>query len=453
MLQHTRNTCSRNRNGHFKIDHFEHQVKRFTVNETKLFSVIKHKKVCSRVIIVKEVEVGGPDSEMLKRPIQETSVGVEKDQSATTKTDKWTVQQAVSWGIRNGMDTQQLHELSEFATLVKSVELPSDLLRGGTVLDNGSFGTIVKTTFEGAPVAVKCFLQVICTPLQRRAVVPCLTRVPIAQDGKKSMAQYLREANLELSVLCSTKHPHIVKFLGAPACLPTETDNQPLLFGMVFEFCAGGSLFSFLHEKKAQITRWEKIRLAKELASALEYLHSETIIHRDLSSRNILLTNELKVKLADFGCARNIPAGTYQPTTISGSPPWMAPEQLGGLPLSFSADVWSLGVILWELLTELVPWNEVSNELWVLRQLVFDEGRHLPTPDMSNFAAPEERDAATIITMILQSTFQRSPHSRAPVATILAGLQAICDKRAKVRTIQHSNAHSFARTRHTQPDK
>ncbi len=117
----------------------------------------------------------------------------------------------------------------------------------------------------------------------------------------------LREAHLELSMLCSTKHPNIVEFLGVAAYFPIEADaDQSNSFGFVFEFCSNGSLFSIIHEKRVKICFEEKIRLMKELAMSLVYLHTQEIIHRDISSRNILLTGDLKLKLADFGCARKV---------------------------------------------------------------------------------------------------------------------------------------------------
>jgi serine/threonine protein kinase len=126
-------------------------------------------------------------------------------------------------------------------------------------------------------------------------------------SGSKSLGQALREAHLELSILCSIKHPHIVDFLGVPAYFPKESDkDQSNSFGFVFEFCSNGSLFLNLHQRKKPFTFAEKMRLMKELAASLVYLHGQGIIHRDISSRNILLTEDLTLKLADFGCARKV---------------------------------------------------------------------------------------------------------------------------------------------------
>uniref|UniRef100_A0A7S0MHJ9 Protein kinase domain-containing protein n=1 Tax=Cryptomonas curvata TaxID=233186 RepID=A0A7S0MHJ9_9CRYP len=232
-------------------------------------------------------------------------------------------------------------------------------------------------------------------------------------------------------MLCSTKHPNIVEFLGVPAYFPSEADSdQTNSFGFVFEFCSNGSLFSIIHEKRVKFSFQDKIRLMKELAMSLVYLQTQEIIHRDISSRNILLTGDLTLKLADFGCARKISGATYQPTTISGNPPWMSPEQLGGLSLSFSADVWSFGVVVWELVTETLPWNEVASDLWAMRKRVFDEGHHLPIPQI-NSALPEIKDDARVIAVIIKTCFSRHPFARPSMATILSSLHAIEEQRSR----------------------
>ena len=365
----------------------------------------------------------------------------------------WTIESAVQWGSRNGLDSQRLSELHEFSSLIKTVELSSSDIKGGVTLDSGSFGTIEKCTLNGTTVAVKRFTKVLgFSSLFDFFVFEVFVHEQDGASASKSVAQVLRDAYLELSMLCSIKHPNIVEFLGCPAYFPGESEaDQSNSFGFVFEFCSNGSLFSVIHEKRTKFAFDEKIRLMKELATSLVYLHSEEIIHRDISSRNILLTGDLKLKLADFGCARKvnnmlssyvlwliylcqISGGSYQPTTISGNPPWMSPEQLGGLVLSFSADVWSFGVVCWELFTETIPWNEVANDLWSMRQRVFEEGNHLPIP-LTNSAPSEIRDEVRAVTMLMKMAFLRTAAARPPITAILAALEAIELRKTRVCTL------------------
>merc|ERR1719199_2188524 len=100
-----------------------------------------------------------------------------------------------------------------------------------------------------------------------------------------------------------------------------------------------------------------KLKWAAEVADGLAYIHSLKIVHRDLSSRNLLLTSDNKVKICDFGCARVLYNYSHLPSFISGSPPWMAPEQIMGSHLTVAVDVYAFGSILWELLTHQVPFS------------------------------------------------------------------------------------------------
>jgi serine/threonine protein kinase len=83
------------------------------------------------------------------------------------------------------------------------------------------------------------------------------------------------------------------------------------------------------------------------------------VLHRDLSTQNILLSSDHKIKIADFGTARKVNGrGTYNTSTIIGSPAYMAPEQIDARTMSLKTDMWAVGVNLWELATQKLPWAE-----------------------------------------------------------------------------------------------
>ena len=136
--------------------------------------------------------------------------------------------------------------------------------------------------------------------------------------------------------------------------------------GFVFELCDKGSLFKMLHEaSRPRLSPKQKVDLAAQIGFGLSYLHTKrkddkrAIVHRDISARNILLTgpqDKLVVKIADFGVARVMVNETLSTTTISGSPPYMAPEQLIGSNLTVQCDMWGFGVLIWEMLNEKIPW-------------------------------------------------------------------------------------------------
>ena len=101
-------------------------------------------------------------------------------------------------------------------------------------------------------------------------------------------------------------------------------------------------------------------KLSYDLISALYYLHSHRILHRDLKPPNILLDKHYSAKLCDFGLARNMTLGTQILTSIKGTPLYMAPELLEGRGYGHETDLWSLGCIIYEMLAGESPFNTRS---------------------------------------------------------------------------------------------
>lgn len=104
-----------------------------------------------------------------------------------------------------------------------------------------------------------------------------------------------------------------------------------MLDGLVLTLAHGSCEEGDLHkkiQKNVHFSISHKLNMLAGVASGIAYLHSLPIVHRDLSSRNLLLTSSGHVKICDFGCARIMNHFSYRPSFISGSPPWMAPEQV-----------------------------------------------------------------------------------------------------------------------------
>ena len=127
-----------------------------------------------------------------------------------------------------------------------------------------------------------------------------------------------------------------------------------------------------------------------DLANGLSYLHNHKVIHRDLGSRNLLLSNS-RLKICDFGCARKMTNHSLSTSTISGSPPWMSPEQVSGKDLTLKSDVFSYGTILWEIATETVPHKDVDSGSLEAHRQAIEAGLEPRLPSQSHMpGCPQE---------------------------------------------------------------
>eukprot|EP00899_Mesostigma_viride_P028194 jgi/Mesvir1/855/Mv17428-RA.1 len=159
----------------------------------------------------------------------------------------------------------------------------------------------------------------------------------IMKHGKSE--KDIRNLRQEIEILRNLRHDNIIQMLDA---FETKTE-----FCVVTEF-AQGELFEILEDDQ-NLPESEVRLIARQLVKALHYLHSNRIIHRDMKPQNILISSGGKVKLCDFGFARAMSCNTMVLTSIKGTPLYMAPELVQELPYNHTADLWSLGVILYEL--------------------------------------------------------------------------------------------------------
>ena len=139
---------------------------------------------------------------------------------------------------------------------------------------------------------------------------------------------------------------------------------------LIMEYMDQGSLYSYLHNNK-KLSPVQQLRIALEAARGLQYLHTQAkpILHRDIKSMNVLLeikNKELHAKLTDFGLSQvkeeaSKKSGNKE-EKAAGSFPWMAPELLTRNPqFSKASDVYSFGMLLWEIITKETPYKNVNN--------------------------------------------------------------------------------------------
>ena len=157
-------------------------------------------------------------------------------------------------------------------------------------------------------------------------------------------------AEADLKHLRKLNHPNIVHFKGV--CI------QSPCYCIVMEYCPYGQLYDVMKNGR-QIPPHLVIEWSKQIASGMQYLHSRKIIHRDLKSPNVLLSYNDTLKISDFGISRQWTEGDTK-LSFAGTVSWMAPEVIRVESCSEKVDVWSFGVVLWELLTCEIPYKGVD---------------------------------------------------------------------------------------------
>jgi len=140
------------------------------------------------------------------------------------------------------------------------------------------------------------------------------------------------------------------------------------IISIIMEYMEAGNLFDLIHVKHTPLSIVQRMRMARHCALGLSVLHSNNILHRDIKSMNVLLSSDYTCKLTDFGCAKTVNNYPNILNTInSGTPLWMAPEVKMGV-YSFSADVYSLGLVLFEIFEQQLPQFDMTNMTVIIPQ-------------------------------------------------------------------------------------
>ncbi|XP_070053398.1 serine/threonine-protein kinase TIO [Nicotiana tomentosiformis] len=219
------------------------------------------------------------------------------------------------------------------------------------LVGEGSFGKVYKgrRKFTGQTVAMKF----------------------IPKHGKSD--KDIHNLRQEIEILRKLKHENIIAMLDSFESLQE--------FCVVTEF-AQGELFEILEDDKC-LPEEQVQAIAKQLVRALHYLHSNRIIHRDMKPQNILIGAGSIVKLCDFGFARAMSTNTVVLRSIKGTPLYMAPELVREQPYNHTADLWSLGVILYELFVGQPPFY--TNSVYALVRHIIKDPVKYPDNMSSSF--------------------------------------------------------------------
>jgi serine/threonine protein kinase len=177
----------------------------------------------------------------------------------------------------------------------------------------------------------------------------CRVAIKFFQAGPRKTKCFRREA----ATLLRLRHPHILLVMGIISMPPTG-------FAIVSELCMGASLFYRLFKKKDINLRCGLV-VGTQVGSALAYLHGRRYHHRDVKASNVFLLNRSRdepiAKLGDFASCRAFDSGGLTPGHTVGTPGYMAPEMARDEPYDQSADIFSLGLLLYELIAQQRAWS------------------------------------------------------------------------------------------------
>ncbi|KAG4199989.1 hypothetical protein ERO13_A05G182300v2 [Gossypium hirsutum] len=206
-------------------------------------------------------------------------------------------------------------------------EIDTSLLKYESKLASCSYGDLYKGTFYGQDVAIK------------------VLRIEHLNENLR------REFTQEVNIMRKIQHKNVVQFFGACTTPPNLC--------IVTEFMSGGSIYDLLHKQKSGFKLPLLLKLAIDVSEGMSYLHQNGIMHRDLKAANLLMDENGVVKIADFGVAR-VQAQPGVMTAETGTYRWMAPEVIEHKPYDHKADVFSFGVVLWEMLTGKLPYENLT---------------------------------------------------------------------------------------------
>ncbi|XP_073011432.1 serine/threonine-protein kinase STY46-like [Typha latifolia] len=259
-------------------------------------------------------------------------------------------------------------------------EIDVNLLKFGNKVASGSYGDLYRGTYCSQDVAIKV-----------------LKPERINLDMQREFAQ-------EVFIMRKVRHKNVVQFIGACTKAPSLC--------IVTEFMSGGSVYDFLHKQKGVFKLPALLRVAIDVSKGMSYLHQNNIIHRDLKAANLLMDENEVVKVADFGVAR-VKAQSGVMTAETGTYRWMAPEVIEHKPYDHKADVFSFGIVLWELITGKIPYEYLTP----LQAAVGVVQKGL-RPTIPNNTRPK-------IANLLEKCWQQDPNERPDFSEILETLQRI----------------------------
>lgn len=240
--------------------------------------------------------------------------------------------------------------------------------------------------------------------LGRRAAVKVISR---RHQDETARARFLREAR----AMATLDHPNIVRIYSFG-----EVDGAAYI---VMEYVDGESLATHIG-RSGRLDLHEALRIAREIAAALEAAWDKGIVHRDVKPQNVLLDRNGVARVADFGLAKPVDAGEAGLTTdghFVGTPHYVSPEQATAQKVDFRSDVYSLGILLYEMLTGERPFDASTPVAVVAQHL------HTPLPSLAGRRPDAPAGVAELVRQMTAKDPARRPDSYASLRAALDQLQ------------------------------
>uniref|UniRef100_A0A2K5YP16 Ephrin type-A receptor 2 n=1 Tax=Mandrillus leucophaeus TaxID=9568 RepID=A0A2K5YP16_MANLE len=285
------------------------------------------------------------------------------------------------------------------AVLKFTTEIHPSCVTRQKVIGAGEFGEVYKGTLKTS---------------SGKKEVPVAIKTLKAGYTEKQRVDFLGEAG----IMGQFSHHNIIRLEGV------VSKYKPMM--IITEFMENGALDKFLREKDGEFSVLQLVGMLRGIAAGMKYLANMNYVHRDLAARNILVNSNLVCKVSDFGLSRVLeddPEATY--TTSGGKIPirWTAPEAISYRKFTSASDVWSFGIVMWEVMTYGErPYWELSNHE-VMKAI--NDGFRLPTP----------MDCPSAIYQLMMQCWQQERARRPKFADIVSILDKLIRAPDSLKTL------------------